>query len=61
MTRIFATARKTLQLDVVGQSVVTRTKGRPTVRTFRNRYALRKFLSEQIAHAAKAGYVSINR
>lgn len=62
MTRIFATARKTLTLDVVGQSVVLRTaKGRPTTRTFRNRYTLRKFLSAKVAEAGKQGFVSVNR
>lgn len=62
MTHIFASARKTLILDVVGQSVVLRgAKGRPTTRTFRNRYTLRKFVAAQLATAAKAGLVSVNR
>ena len=62
MTRIFATARRTLILDVVGRSVVTRSAtGRPRTRTFRNRYTLRRFVDAQVAAAQKAGFVSVNR
>ena len=62
MTRIYATPRKTLQLDVIGQSVVVKPHvGRPVVRTFKNRYTLRKFLSAQVEAASKAGFVSVNR
>ena len=66
MTRIFATPRKALILEVVGQSVVTRlVKGaKPptaTVRTFRNRYTLRKHLSAQVRAAERQGFVSVNR
>lgn len=62
MTRILASKHRSLILDVVGQSVVVRAaNGRPTTRTFRNRYTLRKFLSAQIDKASKSGYVSVNR
>ncbi len=46
MNRTYATARKIRTLKVVGLSVVTRTAGgKATVRSFRNRYTLRKFVS----------------
>lgn len=63
MERIFASPRRTLILNVVGQSVVTRsaTGRRPKVRTFRNRYTLRKFVSAQVAQAQAKGFVSVNR
>jgi len=66
MTRIFATPRKALILEVVGQSVVTRlVRGsrapKATVRTFRNRYTLRKHLSAQVRAAVGQGFVSVNR
>lgn len=47
MTRTFANARKIRTLTVAGLSVITRSaSGRPTVRTFRNRYTLRLFISQ---------------
>ncbi len=59
MTRILASKHRSLIINVVGQSVVIRAaNGRPTTRTFRNRYTLRKFISSQVA---KPGYVSVNR
>lgn len=62
MTRILASARRVKTIDVVGQSVVVRETGRrPATRTFRNRYTLRKFLSAELAQAAKRGMVSVNR
>ncbi len=62
MERIYASPSKTLIVKVVNQSVVTRSaNGRPRVRTFRNRYTLRKFLSTQISKAKDNGFVSVNR
>lgn len=62
MTRIYATARKTMTIDIVGQSVIIRpTRGRATTRTFRNRYTLRKFVNATQADATRAGFVSVNR
>lgn len=46
MTRTFPTSRKVRTASVKGLSVITRSaSGKPTVRTFRNRYTLRLFLS----------------
>lgn len=46
MTRVFKNARKVRTAQVRGLSVVTRNAaGAATVRTFRNRYTLRRFLS----------------
>ena len=46
MTRTFPTARKIRTLEVVGLSVIARSAGgKVTTRTFRNRYALRKFIA----------------
>ncbi len=62
MTRILASKHRSLIIDVVGQSVVVRTaNGRPTTRTFRNRYSLRKFVGTTVASATKSGFVSVNR
>jgi hypothetical protein len=59
MTRILASKHRSLIINVVGQSVVIRSaNGRPTTRTFRNRYTLRKFVDAQMA---KPGFVSVNR
>lgn len=60
MTRTVRTARKTLELKVRGMRVIVRaTKGKRAVkyaRTFRNRYALRKFLTGKLTDAKAAGY-----
>ncbi len=59
MTRIYANSKKIVTLDVVGQSVVLRTKGKSQTRTFRNRYTLRKFVSDCIEAASGAGFLRI--
>jgi hypothetical protein len=64
MIRTFRTARKTLTLQVVGPKVVIRQavgKANPKrqERRFRNRYALRKYLTHKVAAAVKSGYEAV--
>lgn len=62
MERIFASRTRTLIIKVTGSSVITRSAtGRPTTRNFRNRYALRKFVTQQMQDALSNGFVSVNR
>lgn len=60
MIRTYRTTRKTLTLEVVGPRVIVRKgPGRRQARTFRNRYALRKYLTHKIEATLAAGYEAV--
>jgi len=60
MTRLFATARKTLSIRVRGNTVIVEghrgANRKRYERTFRNRYTLRRFLNARIDRAVDTGY-----